>query len=139
MISGEAKEWSVKGKGSKDRAVYISKDALRALVAYLKYRPKTEVKHVFLVEKGTYKGQPLSVRGIQKRMEYYARKSGLKVSSHRLRHTMATQMLEAGARLESIQDLLGHERIKTTQRYCKISNLKVQKDYYETMDRIIEK
>jgi len=127
------------GKGSKDRAAYISKDALRALVDYLQYRPDTQVKHVFLVDKGIYKGQPLSVRGIQKRIEYYARKAGLKVSCHRLRHTMATQMLEAGAQLESIQDLLGHERIKTTQIYCKVSNQKLQKDYYETMSRIIEK
>ncbi len=127
------------GKGSKDRAVYISKDALKALVAYLEYRPKTKVKHIFLVTKGTYRGQPISVRGIQKRIEYYARKAAIKISCHRLRHTMATQMLNAGAQIETLQDLLGHERITTTQRYCKVSNLKVQKDYYETMDRIVEK
>jgi site-specific recombinase XerD len=127
------------GKGSKDRIVYMSKDALKALVDYLQHRPRTQVKHVFLVERGAYKGQVISVRGIQKRIEYYACRAGIKVSCHRLRHTMATQMLNAGAGLESIQDLLGHERIKTTQRYCKISNLKVQKDYYETMDRIIAK
>ncbi len=127
------------GNGSKDRAVYISKDALKALVAYLEYRPKTKVKRIFLVTKGTYRGQPISVRGIQKRIEYYARKAAIKISCHRLRHTMATQMLNAGAQIETIQDLLGHERITTTQRYCKVSNLKVQKDYYETMARIVEK
>ena len=52
-------------------------------------------------------------------MEHYARKAGLKVSCHHLRHTMATQLLNADAKLVTIQDLLGHTRIKTTERYCK--------------------
>lgn len=127
------------GKGAKDRVVYISPDTFDALVAYLKVRPANRVKHVFLVEKGTYKGQPISVRGIQKRMEYYARKAGLKVSCHQLRHTMATQLLNADADLVTIQDLLGHTRIKTTQRYCRVSNLKVQRDYHQAMVRVIQR
>jgi site-specific recombinase XerD len=49
-------------------------------------------------------------------MEYYARKSGLMVSCHQLRQAMATQMINADAPIVSIQDLLGHSRIKTTQR-----------------------
>jgi site-specific recombinase XerD len=51
-------------------------------------------------------------------------------SCHQLRHTMATQMLNADAPLVSIQDLLGHNWIMTTQRYCKVSNVKVQRDYH---------
>ncbi|MCX5833283.1 MAG: tyrosine-type recombinase/integrase [Deltaproteobacteria bacterium] len=88
------------GKGAKDRIVYISNDALYALLEYLRVRPATKVKKVFLVEKGPLSGQPLSVRGIQKRMEYYARKTNLKISCHHLRHTMATQLLNADADLE---------------------------------------
>ena len=61
-------------------------------------------------------------------MEYYAKKAHLSVSCHQLRHTMATQLLNADAALVSIQDLLGHSRIKTTQRYSKVSNLKVERD-----------
>ena len=106
----------VNGKGGKDRVVYISDDAADALIAYLKLRTHRRVKKVFLVEKGDYKGQPISVRGIQKRMEYYARKAGLKISCHHLRHTMATQLLNADAQVESIQDLLGHNWITTTER-----------------------
>jgi len=83
------------GKGGKDRVVCISDDAHEALVEYLKVRESSRVKKVFLVEKGIYKGKSISVRGIQKRMEYYARKTGLKLSCHHLRHTMATQLLNA--------------------------------------------
>jgi len=79
------------------------------------------------------------VRGIQKRMEYYARKTRVTVSCHHLRHTMATQMLNADADLATIQDLLGHTWITTTQRYCKVSNLKVQRDYYKAMEVVMHR
>jgi len=127
------------GKGGKDRVVYISQDAHEALTAYLKLRSRYRVKGVFLVEKGTYKGQTISVRGIQKRMEYYAKKTRIDVSCHRLRHTMATQLLNAEAEVETIQDLLGHNWITTTQRYCKVSNLKVQRDYFKAMRNVLQR
>jgi len=127
------------GKGGKGRVVYISDDAHDALIAYLKIRSHYRAKKVFLVEKGTYKGQPISVRGIQKRIEYYAKKTGLKVSCHRLRHTMATQLLNAEAEVETIQDLLGHNWITTTQRYCRVSNLKVQRDYFKAMRNVLQR
>jgi site-specific recombinase XerD len=84
-------------------------------------------------------GKPISVRGIQKRIEYYARKSRLKVSCHQLRHTMATQLLNADADLVTIQDLLGHSQITTTQRYCRVSNLKVQRDYYKAIEVVMQR
>jgi site-specific recombinase XerD len=127
------------GKGNKDRVVYISPDAERMLRSYLASRSSSTEKEIFLVNKGTCRGKPISVRGIQKRMEYYARKAGLEISCHHLRHTMATQLLNADADLVTIQDLLGHSRIKTTQRYAKISNVKVQRDYYKAMEVILQK
>ncbi len=127
----------VEGKGGKSRVVYLSKDADDALVAYLKVRPASKKQGLFLVEKGVCKGQPISVRGIQKRMEYYAGKAGISISCHQLRHTMATQMLNADAQLETIQDLLGHNWVSTTQRYCKVSNLKVKHDYYKAMNLVM--
>lgn len=127
------------GKGSKDRIVYISNDAAETLATYLRKRVVTGEQKVFLVEKGRYRGKPISVRGIQKRIEYYSRKSGISVSCHQLRHTMATQLLNADADLVSIQDILGHTRIKTTQRYSKLSNIKAQRDYYKAMETVMAK
>jgi site-specific recombinase XerD len=127
------------GKGGKDRIVYVSKDAYDALVGYLRVREPSRAKKLFLVEKGTYKGSPISVRGIQKRMEYYARKAGLKISCHHLRHTMATQLLNAEAEVVTIQDLLGHSGISTTERYCTVSNLKVMRDYFKAMEVIMQR
>lgn len=127
------------GKGVKDRVVYLSNDAYKILVRYLKARPSSRAKRVFLIEKGRFKGKPIQVRGIQHRMQHYAEKAGLKVSCHQLRHTMATQLLNADADLVTIQDLLGHTRIKTTQRYCRVSNLKVQRDYHKAIERVMHR
>jgi site-specific recombinase XerD len=126
------------GKGGKDRVVYLSEDAQSALQAYLKKR-SSKARRMFLVQKGPLTGTPISVRGIQKRIEYYARKSRLKVSCHQLRHTMATQLLNADAALVTIQDLLGHGQITTTQRYCRVSNLKVQRDYYKAIEVVLQR
>jgi site-specific recombinase XerD len=126
------------GKGAKDRVVYMSEDARSALLAYLAKR-SSKAKGLFLVQKGPMRGNPLSVRGIQKRIESYARKSGLSASCHWLRHTMATQLLNADADLATIQDLLGHGQITTTQRYCRVANLKVQRDYYKAMEVVLQR
>ena len=126
------------GKGAKDRVVYMSEDARSALQAYLARR-SSKARALFLVQKGPMKGTPLSVRGIQKRIEYYARKNHLSVSCHRLRHTMATQLLNADADLTTIQDLLGHSQVTTTQRYCRVANLKVQRDYYKAMKLVLQR
>ena len=127
------------GKGPKDRIVYFSNDTYKAIQDYLKVRPSTRVQRLFLVEKGLYKGQPISLRGIQKRIEYYAKKTGLVVSCHRLRHTMATQLLNADAMLASVQELLGHNNIVSTQRYCKVSNEKVRRDYFKAMALVMKR
>jgi site-specific recombinase XerD len=126
------------GKGAKGRVVYLSDDARLALEAYLQKR-SSKKKEMFLVQKGPLTGAPISVRGIQQRIEHYARKSGLPVSCHRLRHTFATQLLNADADLATIQDLLGHEHITTTQRYCRVANLKVQRDYYKAMETVLQR
>ena len=127
------------GKGKKDRVAYISDDAKGALIRYLKQRSSSRYKKIFLVEKGIHKGKPISVHGIKKRMEYYAKKSGVKLSCHNLRHTMATQMLNADTDLVTIQTLLGHSRITTTERYSKVHNVKTRRDYSRALRFITNK
>ena len=127
------------GKGRKERVVYVSQDAYEAIINYLRVRRSSKAHKFFLVEKGLHLCEPISVRGIQKRIEYYSRISGIEVSCHQLRHTMATQMLNADAVVETIQDLLGHNAISTTERYCSISNLKVMKDYFRAMEVIMQR
>ena len=127
------------GKGGKDRVVYLSEDALTALETYIRKRKWSKERRVFLVRKGPLRGKPISVRGIQKRIEYYAKRAGIETSCHHLRHTMATQLLNADAALVTIQDLLGHSRITTTQCYCRVSNLKVQRDYFKAINIVLQK
>lgn len=127
------------GKGKKDRVAYISNDAKAALMQYLNQRSSSRIKKIFLVEKGTFKGKPISVHGIKKCMQYYAHKSGVRASCHHLRHTMATQMLNADGDLVTIQALLGHSRITTTERYSKVHNAKARRDYFKAMRFIADK
>jgi site-specific recombinase XerD len=124
------------GKGGKGRVVYLSDDAKDALSRYLRRRSRSRVQKVFLAEKGARKGKPLTVRGIKHRMEYYAKKAGVKISSHRLRHTMATQMANADTNLMTLQSLLGHSRITTTERYSKVHSAKRKRDYFRAMEKI---
>jgi site-specific recombinase XerD len=129
------------GKFRKDRIVYMSADSIDSLQAYIKIRPSSRSRKVFLVQRGLYRGKPLSVRSIQKRMENYAKETGLTVSCHRLRHTMATQLLNADAMLATVQELMGHECIISTQRYAKVANanIKVRRDYFKAMEMVMAK
>ena len=124
------------GKGAKDRVVYISADTYKVLAAYVKTRLSSRIKKVFLVEKGSCKGKPISVRGIQKRMEHYAKKTRLPISCHQLRHTMATQLLNAGMRIECLQQLLGHSNLEMTLRYAKLSDTTREQEYFKAMSMI---
>jgi site-specific recombinase XerD len=96
------------GKGAKDRIVFINIDAADALAEYLQIRQSTPEQRIFLVEKGVYTGKPISVRGIQKRIEHYSKKSGIPVSCHQLRHNadiriMSTWHFACGALLTLVQ------------------------------------
>ena len=87
------------GKGAKDRVVYLSDDARRGPSRLPGEAILEGERSCSSSQKGPMRGKPISVRGIQKRIEYYARISGVKVSCHSLRHTMATQLLNADAPL----------------------------------------
>jgi len=125
------------GKGRKDRVVSLSEETMQALREHIIARAAApEEEALFVVEKGSCKGQRLSVRGIQKRMEHYAKKSGVKACCHRLRHTFATQVLDTGMRLAYLKVLMGHDWITTTMQYCRISNNRITQSYNRSMETI---
>jgi integrase/recombinase XerD len=106
------------GKGSKERIVPVGRPALRALRAYLDSR-RDASPVLFLGNKG----KPLTRVAFWRVIGRYARQAGIQtpISPHTLRHSFATHMLEGGADLRAIQELLGHANIVTTQIYTHIS------------------
>jgi len=81
--------------------------------------------------------QSLSIRGVQKRIEGYARCAGVRVSCHMLRHSLATQLLNQGVRLVVVQELLGHATVTSTQRYARLANRRVREEYFAGMQKIL--
>src|SRR2546425_8903343 len=81
----------------------------------------------------------LSTKGIQKKMERYAKAAGLKASCHSLRHTFASNLLEEGAEVISIKELLGHTSMGSSERYAKLSNQRVKQVYLQTIRKVIAK
>ncbi|HWR73679.1 MAG TPA: tyrosine recombinase XerC [Nitrospirota bacterium] len=110
----------IRGKGRKERIVPIGKQALDAIETYLVHAGRTaEPSAVFIGPSG----KRLTVRSVQRILENYRKKLGLsqKASPHTLRHSFATHLLESGADLRSIQELLGHASLSTTQRYTHVN------------------
>jgi len=122
----------VNGKGNHDRSVYLSPQALAALRAYLAVRPTITHDDVFLSQRG----RPLSITGIQYLLTHYAQQVGLHVTCHQLRHTFAQNLLDADLPLTSLQQLLGHTSIRTTQVYAHVNDLRVRHDYDSAARRL---
>jgi site-specific recombinase XerD len=116
----------VHGKGSRERVVYLSRQAEHALSCYLIERPPARSDFVFL----SYQLNGLSTTAIHKRLMRYRRQAQVYLTSHRLRHTFANDLLSAGAPVTSIQVLLGHRWLETTQIYVQANDQTVQADYY---------
>lgn len=120
----------VLGKGGKERVVPIGKKALSALDDYLvKYRDQFQHPILFL----TLKGKPMTRVAIWKNVKDYAKKGGIEknISPHTLRHSFATHLLNHGADLRVIQEMLGHTNIATTDRYTHVSNQRLQQSFFK--------
>lgn len=104
---------------------------MAALQAYLAVRGPGLADHVFL-----YHTRPLAKDIIRDRLKAAGQRVGVKVSPHQLRHTFATQLLNAGCRVTSIQQLLGHNRLDSTLIYARVYNRTVAQDYYTAMAKI---
>src|SRR5713101_6134746 len=116
------------GKGRKDRVVYVSADALAALRTCLASRPAV-VPGGLLFWNRKRPQCALSSKGIQKKMERYAKAAGIKASCHSLRHTFASNLLAEGAEVIAIKELLGHASMESSERYAKLSNQRVKQVY----------
>ncbi len=118
-------ELSVRGKGDKVRVVFLSPEAKEAVRAYLKGRKDME-EALFVNISAVGKKEPtrLTPRGVQLLMKKYAAKAGItkKVTPHVLRHSFATDLLSNGADIRSVQALLGHASINTTQIYTHVTD-----------------
>lgn len=122
------------GKGSKERIVPLNDYATEALNNYILYhRPKLfkqkESNYLFL----NNHGNQMTRQGFFKTLKKIAKEKGIKseLSPHTLRHSFATHLLKYGADLRSIQELLGHSDISTTQIYTHITNEMLEKNYHE--------
>lgn len=122
-------EFMVRGKGQKDRPVFISPEATECLVAYLETRTD-EAKPLFIRYSGFKTGDKdgesfrLTPRSVQRMVSQYAKLAGItkQVSPHTLRHSFATDLLMNGADIRSVQSMLGHSSISTTQVYTHVTD-----------------
>ena len=118
------------GKGSKERIVPLGKNAIKALSVYIKQaRPvilgKKQTEGLFVSDRG----RSITRQQLWERIRYYAKKSGIrkKIKPHTFRHSFATHLLEGGADLRAVQEMLGHADLSTTQIYTQVSKPHLKK------------
>ncbi len=124
----------VRGKGKKERICPIGSSALQAIQHYIEYRnkriqadPNFDTKVLF----ANKHGKRLSTRSVRRKMDKYLIAAGLDpaISPHTLRHSFATHMLNNGADLRSVQELLGHQSLSTTQIYTHVTTSRMKEQY----------
>lgn len=120
----------VVGKGGKRRAFYIHKRMLVPLSIYIRDR-KDEHVPLFISERG----KRMSARAMQERMAHWCRKAGIPhVNLHRLRHTYATNLVNAEMDILQIKELMGHNSIATTMQYAKLNDVTLARGYHAAME-----
>ena len=132
QVDLDTREIRVWGKGAKERIVLMGKPAAEALSAYLSQgRPKLSGEKKNRVLFLNRYGERLTKRTVQKNLENYASLAGIakKVHPHMLRHTFATHLLDGGADLRVVQELLGHTNLSSTQIYTHVTKSQARKIY----------
>jgi site-specific recombinase XerD len=122
----------VHGKGSRERVVYLSPQAMRALLRYLAVRPDTLSDHIFLA----YHRDGMSTTAIHMRLLHYRCQAEVSLTAHRLRHSFANDLLSADVPITTIQKLLGHRWLETTQIYVQANDKQVAADYYTACEKL---
>lgn len=119
------------GKGLKDRTLYLTERICATLKAYLTKRGTDTTDHLFL-----YRHKPLGDEFVRNRMKAAGKQANVKVTPHMLRHTFATQLVNAGCPITTIQAFMGHKRLSTTLIYTQIHNETVAEDYFTAMEMV---
>lgn len=131
QVNLETREFGVVGKGGRARVVFISKRAVARMEKYLRSRTD-KYKPLFIRKIGVITASDdqarLTARSVQRLVKKYVRAAKLPVAAtpHTLRHSMATDLLRAGADLRSVQEILGHKNIATTQIYTHVTNARLR-------------
>lgn len=123
------------GKGGKQRVAYLSRQPLAALKAWLEVRPVVKEQAVFL----NRFGRRISVTGIQDRLAGYCREAGLWITCHQFRHTFGRHLIEARVPITTLQRLLGHVRLQTTEVYVHLSDQQLQADYDAAIIEVVKR
>lgn len=123
----------VTGKGKKERIVPVGAPAMQALMNCIEKRPVNNSRNVFLNKYGG----PLSARSVERIVDKYSRKAALnrRITPHTFRHSFATHLLNRGADLRTVQELLGHESITTTQVYTHLTIERLREFYNKNHPR----
>ena len=128
-INLKSGEFSIRGKGGKIRLVFVSDSAKNAIISYINKRKDVDIALFIHFKEGSGKtgnkdSLRLTPRSIQRIVKKYAIKAGIvkKVTPHTLRHSFATDLLQNGADIRSVQSMLGHSSITTTQIYTHITD-----------------
>lgn len=130
----------IRGKGKKERIAPISSSALQAIQHYMEFRNKRAQSNTNFDTKVLFvnkHGHRLSTRSVRRKMDKYLKMAGLdpNISPHTLRHSFATHMLNNGADLRSVQELLGHQSLSTTQVYTHLTTRKLKEIYDQAHPR----
>ena len=122
------------GKGQKDRTVYLTDVAVAAIREYLQVRGSANAENLLI-----YSHAPMNKELIDRRLRALGKTLGIKVHPHRLRHTAATELINANCELTTIQKVLGHKSLDTTLRYARAHDQTVADSFYAAMERVDER
>lgn len=142
-INLEQDEFTVRGKGDKPRVVFLTQTAKDAIREYVAARRDTS-PHLFVshdrAKKGRAEHGPLTPRSVQRMVERYSKSAGItkRITPHTLRHTFATDLLRSGADIRSVQSMLGHESITTTQIYTHVTNRQLREVHQKFHGKTLE-
>jgi site-specific recombinase XerD len=126
--------WIRQGKQDRERVVYLTETAANAVRRYLERCPHPKQALLFVDDEG----DPLPAEWLRTRIERLGKAAGVltTVTPHRMRHTLATRLINQGVPITTLQKLLGHRFLSTTQRYARVYDATVERDYRLAMERL---